>query len=143
MPRATRFPTGLQTGRDTGVPSTSTIGNVLQTVECTVTDAAPDTQVYVPPNSYPVNWNVVVTDADASAQGVNINFGIPGNDTRYGSSLVSAATLLIGPTAVSGKAWKEGFGTSAANTITVKATAAFAISGFEAIARITYIIKDA
>lgn len=142
MPRATRFPTGLQTGRDIGVPSLSTIGNVVQEVEVTVAAGDLDKQVQVPPNSFPLDMSVIVTNADASSQGINVRFGATGNDLRYGTVLTSAATSIFRISTVSGKAWKEGFGTDDQNVITVKATAAFALSGYEAIARITYIIKD-
>lgn len=141
MPRATRFPSGLQTGKNTGVPSESTIGNVLQVQEVDVSAGGKRAQLQLPPNAYPVEMYTLVKTADASAQGVQVYVGTSANQTRYATFLTSASNNYR-TTTVSGKAWAEGFGSAASNVVMVDVTAAFVLSGYDATVSIVYEIKD-
>lgn len=148
MPRATRFPSGLQTGRDVGIPSQNTLANVVQMQECTVEFGALKNQFQFPPNSYPTEMTVLVTvpvSGSGMTNGVNVRFGISADATRYGTVPVSAAGN-VRMTAVSGAAWAGGFGTADYNIVAIDATAqgsAADLEEFKGLARISYIIKDA
>lgn len=142
MPRATVFPAGLQTGKNTGIPSESTIGNVIQVQSVDVSAGGKRAQLQMPANAYPVDMYTTIFAADASSQGVNIWVGTSANQTRFATFLTSAARNYS-PTTSSGKAWLEGFGSAASNVIAIEATAAFALSGYNATVKIVYEIKDA
>lgn len=137
----TTFSGPIRTGKDTGAPTTRTIGTVSLVQACTVVAGAMKNILVFPPNSSMIGSTVIVRQAVSGiAAGVTVRIGVSADEARHGSVAVSAARAYDMTTA-SGATWWA-LGTADANLVSVDATAqasAAELTQFDAIVLVRYI----
>ena len=136
----TTFSGPLRTGKNTGVPVTTTLGHLVAEQRVTVAVASKKARLFLPPNSSLIEGTIFVTDAVSGiAAGVNVRLGTSADEGKFSVTPVSARNLYR-IAAVSAPSVLN-FGTSVANTIAVDATAqasAADLVAFQAVVSILY-----
>ena len=137
----TTFSGPIRTGKESGIPTTQTLGVVLVEQRATVAVGAMKKQIQVPANCFPTNMITVVSQAVSGiAAGVNIRVGTSANVNAY-CTIPTSAAGVVQLANVSAANWLAGFGTGESNVIAFDATAqasAADLTQFSAVCILTY-----